>query len=370
MKILVAHVPAGAGHLKAAEAVCATLQRIRPDASVELFDALEGVDAAYRWTYTDGYLDMINRKAALWGAAYHLTDFKPLRRFSRKVHRFFNAWHGKQLEAILIERNPDVIVGTHFFPMEVAGFLKTQGRLRARLISIVTDYLPHSVWIAPAMDLYVAGSSHTQRDLVKRGIPEEKIRTLGIPLHPKFNRGVDRAKLQKQLGLDPHRFTVLIGSGGTGSGPVVELACALAKGSEPIQILVVTGKNARLVQRLESARKQLSNPIKIFGFVDNVDELMAVSDVMVTKPGGLTCAEATAKGLPLILVLSIPGQETRNATVLRLEGAALATRDAQAVPQMIHQLQRSPHHMHTLKQKAQAFSRPDAAEQIARLALK
>ena len=132
MKVLVAHVPAGAGHEKAAEAIALALQRVRPETETILLNGLEGMSSAYQWCFTQGYLNLIHRTPLLWGAAYYLADLKGLAWVAYKLHRFSNASYGRGLEGIVLRHNPDVLIGTHFFPMEVASFLKTRGRLSAR----------------------------------------------------------------------------------------------------------------------------------------------------------------------------------------------------------------------------------------------
>lgn len=367
MKILVVHVPAGAGHQKAAEAIASALREVRPDAETRLVNGLEGMDTIYRWTFTRGYLSVIHRAVWLWGAGYYLTDLRLLAPLSRRLHRLNNAWHGRAMETFFLHERPDVIVGTHFFPMEVAAALKRRGKLQARLVTILTDYLPHILWTAPGIDDYVTGSLLAEEALLARGIPQERIHFKGIPIDPKFPLALDRAQLRTRMGLDTKRLTVLVGSGGFGMGPVRELVRTLLRSPVPLEILVVAGKNEGLVRRLRAEAVPAPHTMRVFGFVDNMHELMEVSDLMITKPGGLTCAEATAKGLPLILVSPIPGQETRNARLLERMGAARVVSRLSALPALLQELQQDGGTVDTLRAKASAFSRPQAAFDIARL---
>lgn len=372
MKILVTHVPAGSGHEKAAEAVCAALRKKDPAAQTQLLNGLDGMSPWYQWSFTQGYLDMIHRYPHLWGLCYHALDLKGLAWAAYKLHRLSNASHGKVLESILERERPDVVIGTHFFPMEVAAYLKAKGRLKARLITAITDLLPHSVWISPGIDHYAVGAEVTRQSLLERGVPEKNIRVTGIPIHPKFAHQADRAELARKLGLDPKLWTVLICSGGFGTGPVDRLVELLGRVPGPIQILVVTGKNSALRRRLETARDRLSRAshrMVVYGFVDNMEELMDVSDLMVTKPGGLSCAEAMAKGLPLLLESPIPGQEARNARVLEREGIALLARRLEEIPQRIAHLRRHPEQLQAMADKGRRAARPHSAQAVADLAL-
>ena len=269
----------------------------------------------------------------------------------------------------MTRHQPDVFIATHFFPAEVASYLKLKGRLSARLITVITDYLPHAVWICPGTDLYVVGSNVTKNELVDRGVAEEKVQVLGIPTDPKFSQRSDRRALAQRLGVDPERFTVLICSGGFGTGPMEQLFRILSAVSEPIQALIVTGKNTALFHRLEGLRSSIPHALKIYGFVNNMDELMDVSDLMITKPGGLSCAEAMTKGLPMILSSPIPGQESRNAQIVQRIGSAILAENVVRIPSLIQELRSNPARLQEMAQKGREASFPDAAFNVARIAL-
>lgn len=369
MKVVVTHVPAGSGHEKAAEAVSIALRQISPGTEIVLLNALDGMSAWYQWSFTQGYLDLIHRHPKLWGLAYHLLDLRGLAWAAYRLHRLSNALHGKILEEILLRRKPDVVVGTHFFPMEVAAYLKRKRRLHARLITVLTDFLPHSVWISPCIDTYVVGSPISRQALLARGIPAERIQVLGIPINPKFSLPLNRSEIQTRLGLRPDRPTLLFCSGGFGTGPVAEFLLALARVQDLLQVLVVTGKNSALLRRLERLREKIPHPVKLYGFVDNMEELMTASDLLVTKPGGLSCAEAMAKGLPLLLVSPIPGQETRNARLLEQHGIAVQARSLKEFPTLVEQLLGDPGRRQEMARRGKAASFPDAASSVARWVL-
>ncbi len=367
MRIVVCHVPAGAGHTRAAQALAAALKSLPGSHEVILLDALGRVTPFFRWTYTQGYIHLIQSAPFLWGGIYYSSDSGCCAGPIRSFFRLSNKLQAKGFEQQLIELNPDTIVGTHFFPMDVAALLKQGGKIASRLVTVVTDYLPHSFWIAPGIDLYTIGSQEGKEELVKRGVDENRIHLLGIPIDLKFGHKQDRTGLAKKLGLDPNLFTVLIGAGGTGTGPVDELISMLQKIKHPIQILAVAGTNAHLFHKLEEHRHRISYSMKIYGFIHNMEELMDVSDVIITKPGGLTCAEALSKGLPLILVAPIPGQETRNAAYLERQGVARLVKKIDRIPQIIEQLQEDPDKRSGMNEKAVHFSRQDAALKIAQL---
>ncbi len=369
MKILVTHVPAGSGHEKAAEAICIALRQLRPEAETILLNGLEGMSSGYQWAFTQGYLNLIHRFPFLWGMAYHLLDLRGLAWAAYKLHRLSNASHGKNLEQIVLRYNPDVFIGTHFFPMEVASYLKLKGKLSARLITVITDTMPHNVWISPGIDAYVVAMDLTKEELIRRGVPPERIHVLGIPIDPKFSRRGDRREIAQRLGVDWEQFTLLICSGGFGTGPVEQLMQSLKNIREPLQALIVTGKNTALYHRVENLRASFPHSLKVYGFVNNMDELMDLSDLMVTKPGGLSCTEAMAKGLPMVLVAPIPGQEARNGRIIERLGAAVMAGPVEQAPALIKKLRADPARRQRMGELGRAASHPDAALAIARFAL-
>ena len=370
MKILVTHVPAGSGHQRAAEAIVEAFSYRQDPAEVLLHDALEGTNWFYQWCFTRGYLDLIHGVPFLWGVMYHLTDIKGAGPLVEQLHRLSNGLHGRHFENYLLQLQPDVVIGTHFFPMEVAATLKSRGLLSAHLITVITDFLPHALWIAPGIDTYVVASEPTREDLLSRGIPPDRIVRIGIPVDPKFSSAADGPALARRLDLAPDRFTVLIGSGGAGTGPIVSLVETLDKMSDPLQLLVIAGKNLRLYKRLEALKAKIRHPMKIFGFINNMEELMEVSDILISKPGGLTCAEAMAKGLPSILVHPIPGQETRNAQAMIRMGAAVWASRIQEIPALLKKFRQNPEDLRAMGRNARENSVPDAALKIAELAVR
>lgn len=370
MKVLVTHVPAGSGHEKAAEAIHLAIREKHPSAESTVLDGLEGMRPWYQWLFTQGYISMIHNYPYAWGAAYYLADLPWLAWAAYGLHRLSNGSHGKNLEQIFLRHQPDAIACTHFFPVEVAAFLKKKGKLKSRIIAVITDYLPHSVWLAPGVDFYAVGASCTRDELIRRGVPGDKIRITGIPISPKFKHRHERSALARKLGVRDDLFTVLVSSGGFGTGPVEEEVASFRKiGGERLQILIVTGKNTSLYHHLEGIQASIPHDIKLYHFVDNMDELMDVSDVIVTKPGGLTSTEALAKGLPLILTAPIPGQETRNARILTEMGAAVLCPRPDDLPDCLKRLRADPEALKKLAKAGREHGRPDACCEVAKLAV-
>jgi processive 1,2-diacylglycerol beta-glucosyltransferase len=364
-RILILYASAGHGHSKAAMAVEQAI-RAQGLAEVKAVDALSVCPPYFKRGYEGLYYFLIRRLAWLWGFLYFLTDNPFVYIFVKIARRLHNAFFAKMLESYILTVDPDVLICTHFLGSEVAEHLKRKGLLRSKLITVITDYLPHTFWLEKHTDLYAVGSDETKADLIRRGIPENKIRITGIPIEEKFSHKLSRAEAASKLGIDPEQFTVLITSGGGGVGLVEPLVDQLLYQNQALQILAVCGTNQALAQRLQ--KKASPSKLLVFGFVDNIQELMAASDLLVGKGGGLTITESLCMGLPMVLVGALPGQETRNVSCMLSNGSA---RRARSATQAVSQIKEFISHEELLREyrlSAEKNGKPRAAFHISDLA--
>lgn len=360
MKVLVIHTSAGAGHTKAAEAVYNGLKST-PGVEARLVDTLEFTGRIYGKLYQNGYTFLIKKIPWAWGIFFALTDSVWLRGLVRIIRRLSNSINARALVEFLRAEQFDYIISTHFFPNEVGGYLKRKGMIRSKLICIVTDFDVHTIWLAQGIDYYAVASERTKEKLVKLGVEENKIFITGIPTHEKFSKEVNRDQLKEKLGVRKDMFTVLIATGSFGIGPIEEIAQAL-QGDQ--QVIVVCGHNQNLFNKLNRQKMGL---VKVCGLVNNMDELMSVSDAMVTKPGGLSISEALVKRLPLIFFSAIPGQETNNVRILKRYGIGISDCSVSGIVTEIKKLSGSPAYLESVCKSVAVVSRPGAVKDIIRL---
>ena len=356
MKILVIHASAGAGHLKAAEAIYQGLIRDSRH-HVVLVDALDYTSPFSKKLYREAYAFVISRMPRLWGFLFSLLDVNVLQPFVRKVRRAHNALSAGKLHRFLREEKFDYIFSTHFMPNEVAAALKRSGRISARIISVITDFDVHKIWLARGIDRYAVASEWTKKKLNRLGVEENRVFVTGIPTHEKFSARPDIGALKNSLGLQTDEFTVLIATGSFGIGPIE----AIIKTLEGFQVMVVCGHNKSLFQRLS---RQHVPSVKVLGLVNNMHELMAAADAMVTKPGGLSIAEALVSELPLIFFNAIPGQETNNIKVLKEHGIGFTPVTMDGIAGELKRLRSSKDEFLTAVKRASALARPNAVRDI------
>lgn len=371
MTIWVTYVSAGSGHKKAAEAIVRGFERIGRRDGLELRDALSDAIWPFWWLYPQIYLLLVHYTPWLWGFCYYVSDISWLYRGVLKwIRRGVNALGAWGFARRLEREQPDVVVSTHFLASEMTAALKRQHKIRSRLITVITDYGVHSLWVVPGTDWYVVGSDQTRDELVRRGVERQRISVLGIPVDPDFAAPRDRAATRRHLGMAGDRPTLLVVSGGFGVGPIRRIIGRLDVERLGVQVVVVCGRNPRLVEQAQRVAASRDGLLRIYGFVDNMDELMAASDLIITKSGGLTVSEALARQVPLVLFTPIPGQESRNAGFLTKYGAAVQIDRLDRLEAAVERLLARPGALRAMQQRIRRLAKPDAATAIARLTLR
>lgn len=369
MTILVAYVTAGAGHRRAAEALAQALRDAAPEATVECVDVLTCSPRRFHAFYAQTYLFLVRHLPWVWKISYRLLDHLWLYRVVQPLRRWWNLRITRRFTVFLRERAFDAVVVTHFLPADVCSAGKRAGWLTARLVVVVTDLYPHRFWLSPEADAVVVSTAESAEILRQRQVVEARIHVRGIPIGKPFLRPIDQVMARGALQLHPQRLTVLVTSGGTTVGSferVVESLLALEE-SLPgrLQLLVVCGEDEATRHRLAKRAQESAMPMRVFGFVDNMAELMGASDLIVSKAGGLTVSEALARGRPLVLYHVIPGQEQLNARYVARHGAGCVAPHLADVALAVRRCVEDSTSLQAMAAAARALGHPNAASAIA-----
>jgi processive 1,2-diacylglycerol beta-glucosyltransferase len=364
-RVLVVSVKAGAGHMRAAEAVAAAIRETRADIEVRHIEALSVMSRAFRKTYTAGYEKLVRSFPSVWGAIYGAMERRSARSRVKRLVTRIDAVSARGLVEAVGGFSPDRIVCTHYLPAEVLGARRKRRMLSAPVFVTLTDYDIHTMWLHEGVDGYFVATDEMAYALRAKGT-QASIEATGIPIMPVFSRQwPQRPEMRRRLGLDAGMPAVLVSAGGFGFAKVDELACEMARAAEGVQFLVVAGRNERLRRQVEAAAAKYPGRIRSFGFVDNMHELMAASDILVSKPGGLTTSEALAMGLAMVVVDPIPGQEERNSDFLLESGAAVrASSPAHLVYKLGH-LMADGERLDAMRAAARRVAKPRAAFDVA-----
>jgi processive 1,2-diacylglycerol beta-glucosyltransferase len=362
-KILLLSVSAGAGHIRAAEALrsCATAH---VDIDAIHLDAMAFVTPRLRKVYTDFYIFLVKRAPSLWSYLYHLTNQAKPDSWTNKLRRWVERHDSEHLIKEIAELKPDVIVCTHFLPAELLSQQIAAGSLHCPVWVQVTDFDLHRMWVHEHMAGYFAANEEVAFRMRDHGIAEDAIHVTGIPIMPAFLRPLDRAVCAHEIGIDPAVTTFLLMGGGAGLGGLATVAQRLLGLPGDFQLIVLAGRNVAELEALQALAARFPGRLAPQGYTDQVERLMACADLVITKPGGSTTAECLAMGLPMIVNAPIPGQEDRNANFLLEHGAALKAFDLPTLEYRIRYLMAHPSKLEDMRAKAMALGRPHAAAQV------
>ncbi|MEP6484344.1 MAG: glycosyltransferase [Rudaea sp.] len=367
--IVVLSASAGAGHVRAAQALCETALRDFPGLRTTHIDVLDLVPSSFRKLYFDSYLKLIEKMPLLWAYLYQHTDRPADKSKLSTIRKQLERLNTRKLYAELERLAPDAIVCTHFLAPELLSRRIAKGKLTTPVWVQVTDFDVHALWIHPHMSGYCVANEEVAWRIAQRGIDSRQVHVTGIPIAPQFSETLDARACAIELGLDPDVTTLLMMAGGAGVGGietlVERLAAVQSNPAQPrFQIVALAGKNAKLLAALRSVATKYPGIVFPMGFTRTIERAMAAADIAITKPGGLTTSECLALQLPMILVAPIPGQEERNADYLLECGVAMKAPDAAALEYKLMRLLSAPALLESMRSRMRDIARADAATRV------
>lgn len=310
------------------------------------------------------YMSVVKRTPEVWEYLY---DNPKVLKSTQKLRDMFHRFNNGKLKTLLDEFKPSAVICTQAFPCGMVADYKRTSGAAIPLVGVLTDYAPHSYWIYNDVDSYIVPSESTGKKLIDNGADPHKIAAYGIPIEEKFGKRLETGAICKRLGLDCGIPRVLIMGGTQGLGPIKEIVRALDRSAREMQLIIVCGTNKKLFRWLE--RRRFHKKTLRLAYADTIDELMDISTVVITKPGGITTAEALAKGLPMLIVHPLPGQEAMNTKFLLAEGVAIRGETPQDVVVLLEELLYNTDKLAVMREKARALARPDSSARIAKLIL-
>jgi processive 1,2-diacylglycerol beta-glucosyltransferase len=375
--LLILSATAGAGHVRAGEALAETARLLRLPLQVHHEDILNYTSPIFKKLYGETYLAIVNKSPTLWGYLYKKTRRVRATPPSRKspLVKLFDHFNYRQYLQTLERLKPDAVLCTHFLPYAAIEEELRKPSWRIPFYSVPTDYDVHSLWVSASVQKYYVATEEAAWSVRSLGIPASHIAVTGIPVMPAFGLRTGQPSARRALGLGGRRLTVLILSGGYGAEFMGELVPSLARFlareiGRRTQLVVVCGKNEPLLQRLRIASYPRGVKVRLFGFVTNIDAFMESADLLVTKSGGLTISEALAKHLPMVVFDPIPGQEASNADYLVEQGAALRANSQANLHFKLKHILTQERVLERMRSSARRIARPNAAQAILRDVIK
>jgi processive 1,2-diacylglycerol beta-glucosyltransferase len=364
-KVLILSASAGAGHIRAAEALEKAFEQSGATREIRHIDVLNYTNKVFRHLYSKAYIDMVNRMPEVMGWLYDHLD-KPWKNERRRLA--LDRLNTRPLIKLLEDYNPDIAVCTHFLPAEILSWLKAKKRITCKQAIVVTDMDVHAMWLCRHYEQYFVALEETRVHMEKLGIDADKLTVSGIPIDPVFSLSKDKRAMRLKHGLSPDKTTILVSAGGFGVGRIEDLFTCLSELQHEAQIVFLCGRNEELKKKLErrSAKRAADSKASIIsvGYTTLMDEYMSASDILLGKPGGLTTSEALSKGLVFVIVNPIPGQEERNSDHLLEEGVAIRCNNLPVLAYKVDQLLENPERFQRMQANARRLARPHAARDV------
>lgn len=372
-KVLIFYASYGGGHLNAAKSIYECMLNCYQNIDVELIDCMKYVNKTIEKVTTAAYREAAKKAPWVWGKIYNDSQKGPLAHLSSRSNKIMAI----KLLKLLREKNPSLIVSTHPFGSQMCSYLKRKGKIQSKIATIMTDFAPHDQWLVghDFTDFYFVAHQKMKDYLIYKNIPEDKIFVTGIPLSNRFLQKYNRKEILNEFNLQDNIKNILFFGGGEfglGKTRTFEIFESFVKSSSNMQIIAIAGKNEKMKLAFEKIvdENNAKKNVRVLEFTNKVPELMSISDLVVTKPGGMTTTESLASNLPMIIINPIPGQEEENAEFLEEKGIAIWIKKNSDVTQILTDLFSNSHKLEQMKENTKLLAKPNSTKDICDILLK
>ena len=367
MKVLIFYASYGGGHLNAAKSIYEYITLNNSSANVEMIDCMKYVNKTIEKITTAAYREAAKKMPWVWGRVYSDSQKGPLAHITSRSNKILAI----KLLQLLREKQPDLIISTHPFGSQMCSYLKRKGKISSKIATIMTDFAPHDQWLVghEYEDYFFVANDKMKNYLIDKNVGEEKVFVTGIPLSSKFSKSYVREDVLASFGLKDNKRNILFFGGGEfglGKTRTIEILDSFVSFCTDSQIVVISGKNEKLKNAFEEIVKKYNreDSVKVLGFTDKIPELMSISDLVATKPGGMTTTESLASSLPMIIINPIPGQEEENAEFLEEHGVGIWIKKDDNVISILNNLFSNPQKLKNMKDATKKLKKPDSTKNI------
>lgn len=371
-KVLIFYGSYGGGHLSAARSIKEYIDTNYKDTETCMVDCIEYINKALNKVTTKAYSEMAKNAHWVWKKVYYGAENGPFSRLNDKTQKLLSI----KLNKILQTYKPDLIISTHPFSSHMCAILKKKKKINTKIATVITDYAPHSQWLMHSVyiDYFFVAHDGMKEDLLKRGIKEKQIKVTGIPLSNRFLAHYNKEKILSEFNLSPDKRTVLFFAGGEqgfGKDKIFNMLKSIIETFPNLQVIAISGKNEKMKQQFDDlvSKTNSDETVKVLKYTNKIPELMSVSDLVITKPGGLTTTESLASGLPIIVINPIPGQEEENAEFLEQKGVAIWIRKNDNIEDELYKVLNSEEKLQSMKINARLLAKKNSTKDICEILL-
>jgi processive 1,2-diacylglycerol beta-glucosyltransferase len=365
-KILILYASVGTGHKSAAQAIGEAFAR-NPDRVVMVADTFDYGSALLREAYTKTYLQLSDKAPLLWKLFYNTLDTSDLDLAvtSSRLRGMIERPLLSRLDKLVQQFAPSAIICTHPLPVEVLASLKLAGKLKAPIYCVITDFVAHAAWINPAVDRYFLASDLTREELLIRGVSADVLDVTGIPIRLEISTPKPMAEMRARYNFKLDEPVITMFGGGLDPERVRLMITRLLDTELNGEVVVVAGRSEELMSTIADLTSGPHMRLRKLGYISYVDDLVAASELVITKSGGLIVSEVLGRGTPMIVIDPIPGQEEWNADYVTGSGAGIQLRMPETVPPAVLSLLAQPEWLGLLREQARRVGRPRAALDVA-----
>lgn len=365
-RILILYAAYGGGHFSAAKSIKKCLDD-NYNVETEMVDCIEYINKVLNKLTTEAYKEMARKAPNLWGKVYSNSQKGMLGHVSSRTNKVMAI----KLKNLIKEKNPDLVISTHPFSSQMISYLKRKRKISCKLVTILTDFAPHEQWLIgyEYTDGYFVSNDNMKKYLQEFGINNNKIYITGIPLSDRFFEKFDRDEIFSEFELDKNNPVILFFGGGEfglGKDKPVQILDALIHNLHTCQIVAISGKNPKMNANFKKLVEETDSKdrIRVLDYTNKVPELMSISSIVVTKPGGLTTSESLASDLPMLIINPIPGQEEENAEFLEAHNVAVWLKKNDDPNKVINDLFKNPEKLEQMKKNAKLLAKKNSTKDI------
>lgn len=371
-KILILYGSYGGGHLSAAKAIYNYIKENYEDVLIEMLDCMEYINKYVNILSTKAYTEMAKKAPWAWGKVYKSAEKGPLSKISNNSNKLM----ARKLNTYLKEFEPNLIISTHPFSSNMCSYLKKKNKLQCQIATVMTDFEIHNQWLINnkyTNDFFVS-NEHMKDEMINLGINKNKIFVTGIPVSERFSLNFNKADIYKEFNLNSSLKTILFFAGGEyglGKSKTEEIFNVLVNNFSNLQVIAIAGKNAEMKAHFEEIVKKANkeNLVKVLAFTNKVPELMCISDLVITKSGGLTTSESLISGLPMLIINPLPGQEVQNAEFLEKNNIGVWLKKHDNIKEVLDNFINDDKQLEVFHKNALKLAKKDSTKNICKILL-